>query len=490
MQILANTISGEQRPPRSRDYLDVIEPATGEVLARVPHSDVEDVNDAVDAARRAFPAWSETPASERSARLLKLADLIDDSLEMLAQLESRNCGKPITAARSVDIPRSAANFRFFATAILHTQGQWHATDTPAVGGPMSAMNYTLRKPRGVAGLISPWNLPLYLLSWKIAPAIAAGCTCVCKPSEVTPVTAAALGELCGRAGLPPGVVNIVHGTGVNAGAALVKHDDVTTLSFTGSTAVGRWIGREAGERLKRVSLELGGKNPLLIFPDADLNEALDTMVRAAFSNQGQICLCSSRLLVHRSILPTVRERLVAMVKALTPDDPSLPATRFGALTSRAHLEKVESMVEQARGLGARVLTGGSRVEPMTLPERCRRGFFYQPTVLEGLDPSCAVEKEEIFGPVLSLQPFDDEDHAVALANGTSYGLSATIFTRDLGRAHRLARRIDAGVTWINCWMVRDLRTPFGGVKASGVGREGGDEALRFFTEPTNICIRM
>jgi aminomuconate-semialdehyde/2-hydroxymuconate-6-semialdehyde dehydrogenase len=490
MQILANTIDGEQRPPRSRDYLEVIEPATGEVMAKVPHSDVEDVNDAVDAARRAFGAWSQTPASERSARLLRLADLIDESLEPLAQLESQNCGKPIAAARSVDIPRSAANFRFFATAILHTQGQWHATDTPAVGGPMSAMNYTLRKPRGVAGLISPWNLPLYLLTWKIAPAIAAGCTCVCKPSEVTPATAAALGELCGRAGLPPGVVNIVHGAGAHAGAALVKHDDVTTLSFTGSTAVGRWIGREAGERLKRVSLELGGKNPLLLFPDADLDEALETIIRAAFSNQGQICLCSSRLLVHRSILPAVRERLVAMVKALVPGDPSLAATRFGALTSRQHLEKVESLVEQARALGGRVLTGGSRVEPLTLPERCRRGFFYLPTVIEGLDPHCAVEREEIFGPVLSVQAFDDEDHAVALANGTSYGLSATILTRDLARAHRLARRIDAGVIWINCWMVRDLRTPFGGVKASGVGREGGDEALRFFTEPANICIRL
>ncbi|MCE7974626.1 MAG: aldehyde dehydrogenase [Leptolyngbya sp. PLA1] len=485
---LANFIDNQHLPPASGEYLDVFEPATGEVYAHAPRSDAADVELAVAAAQRAFPAWAATPAAERARLMFRLADLIDENLDALAAAESRDTGKPISLARTVDIPRSASNFRFFAGAILHSGGDFHETDQPAVGGPLHALNYTLRRPRGVAGLISPWNLPLYLLSWKIAPAIATGNTCVAKPSEVTPVTASMLGHLVSQAGIPHGVVNILHGEGRPCGSTLIEHPSVPTLSFTGSTAVGKWIAAAAGERLKRVSLELGGKNPFIIFPDADLDAAVSTALRAAFTNQGQVCLCGSRLLVHASVFQRVLDGMLAGVASLRPADPSDPATTFGALVSKPHLDKVARIVDQARALGATIHCGGTR--PASLPARCRSGFFYEPTIISGLDPSCSVERDEIFGPVVTLQPFETDEEALALANGTDYGLAASVFTSGLTRAHRLAEQLHAGVVWINCWMVRDLRTPFGGMKASGVGREGGAEALRFFTEPRNVCIRI
>jgi aminomuconate-semialdehyde/2-hydroxymuconate-6-semialdehyde dehydrogenase len=486
---LANFINNEHRPPAAGEYLSLIEPATGQVVGRVPDSGIADIDAAVAAADAAFASWSGLPAAERSRLLLRLADLIDANLDRLADAESRDTGKPITLAREVDIPRSAANFRYFATAILHTSSDLHAFDGGGVPGGISALNHTLRSPRGVAGLISPWNLPLYLLTWKIAPALATGNTAVCKPSEVTPLTAFLLGELAAEAGLPPGVLNIVHGRGPTAGAALVTHDRVPTISFTGSTAVGRWIGRECGERLKRVSLELGGKNPFIVCQDADLDAAVATAVRAGFTNQGQICLCGSRLLLHESIAGAFLERFVAGVKALTIGDPGDSKTRFGALTSREHLAKVESYVQMAVDLGGRILCGGSRVDPATLPPRCRRGLFFAPTVIDGLASDCRVETEEIFGPVVTTQRFKTEDEALRLANGTPYGLAAVVFSQDISRVSRLSTGLHAGIVWVNCWMVRDLRTPFGGAKQSGVGREGGLEALRFFTEPKNVCVR-
>lgn len=490
MLTLTNFIDGKQVPPSGGAYIESFEPATGRAFARVPASDARDVDAAVDAATRAFSSWASTPAATRSAMLLRLADAIDANLAALAQAESRDTGKPVSLARSVDIPRSAANLRFFATAILHAQGEMHDFDGGGVPGGVPAINYTLRRPRGVAGCISPWNLPLYLLTWKIAPALATGNTVVAKPSEVTPLTASLLADLSAQAGLPPGVLNIVHGPGSDAGAALVRHPCVPTITFTGSTGVGRWIGQTCGEMLKRVSLELGGKNPLVVFADSDVDDAIEHASRAAFSNQGQICLCGSRVLVERSIFDRVRDGLVARARALRIGDPRDEATQFGALVSEGHLAKVAGMVEEARVAGGVIRCGGARVDPANLPERCRGGYFYQPTVIDGLDPACRVEQEEIFGPVVTMQAFEDEAQAVALANGTRFGLAATVFTRDVGRAHRVAGALRAGIVWVNCWMVRDLRTPFGGMGQSGVGREGGLEALRFFAEPKNVCVRL
>lgn len=500
MQQVANFVDGKR--VMAAATLTKVDPATGRESARVSDSSAAEVDAAVRAARRAFAGWSATPAAERSRVLMRLADLIDANLESLAAAESADTGKPLWLARSLDIPRSAANFRFFAGAILHTSGEMYQTDAPppsqavgagvgaGAGAALRAINYTLRSPRGVAGLISPWNLPLYLLSWKIAPALATGNTAVCKPSEVTPTTATMLAELGMEAGLPAGVLNIVHGSGATAGAALVEHPEVPAISFTGSTAVGKWIGARAGGMLKRVSLELGGKNPFVIFPDAAMTEAVEVACRAAFANQGQVCLCGSRLLVHRSCFEHVKSAVVRHAESLRVGDPMDGGSQQGALVSRAHLEKVHGLVQKARELGATLHCGGAPVPPERLPERCKGGFFYAPTVLSGLDPMCSVEQEEIFGPVVSLQAFESEDEAVALANSTKYGLAASVFTADLSRAHRVAERLEAGIVWVNCWMLRDLRTPFGGAKQSGVGREGGSEALRFFTEPKNVCVRV
>jgi aminomuconate-semialdehyde/2-hydroxymuconate-6-semialdehyde dehydrogenase len=480
---VANFVNGRQFTPQGGQYLDNIEPATGKVIGRVPDSDASDVEAAVAAAKEAFPAWASTPAEQRSRILMRIADLIEARLEELAKAESIDAGKPISAARNIDIPRAAANFRFFAGAILHSESAFHDSDGQAI-------NYTLRRPRGVAGLISPWNLPLYLFTWKIAPAIATGNTAVGKPSEITPTTAHMLGEICNEAGLPPGVLNIVHGRGAQAGAAVITHPDVPTISFTGSTAVGKWIAEHAGPMFKRVALEMGGKNPFVIFADAKMPDALDTAARAAFSNAGQICLCGSRLLVERSIFGQVVAGMVERAKAQRIGDPLDPVTQQGALVSRPHYEKVDSYVKLARELGGHIHCGGGPVASSQLSERCREGFFYQPTVITGLSADCRVEQEEIFGPVVTISPFDSEQEALARANDTPYGLAATLWTSDLSRAHRFSAGLQSGIIWVNCWMMRDLRTPFGGMKQSGVGREGGWDAVRFFTEPKNVCVKL
>jgi len=472
---LGNFIGSEFRAPASGLYFDDVNPATTEVIAEVPDSDERDIGDAVRAAKAAFPAWSRTPAAERSRLLLKLADLVEQNLDELARMESIDNGKTLSLAKKLDIPRAVLNFRFFATAILHQASEAHVTDA-------IALNYTLRQPLGVVGLISPWNLPLYLLSWKIAPAIASGNTCVAKPSELTPLTANRLAELSIEAGIPPGVINIVHGYGAKAGRALTSHDDVAAISFTGGTVTGAAVAANAAPRFKKISLELGGKNPNLIFADADLNDAVATSIRSSFWNQGEICLCGSRIFVERAIHDVFVERFVAATKKLRIGDPLDNASDIGALISDAHLRKVMGYIDLAKQEGGTIVAGGNRVD--------RPGYFVEPTIVTRLGCDCRVLQEEIFGPVVTITPFDDEEEAIRFANSTRYGLSATVWTRDLSRAHRVAAALDSGTVWINCWLLRDLRVPFGGMKESGVGREGGFDSLTFFTEAKNVCVKI
>ncbi len=471
---LTHWIDGEAREAASGRWLEVFDPATGQAFAEVARGDDADTLRAVAAACNALPAWAALPNAERARWMEKLADALEARLDEFAHAESRDGGKPIKLAREIEIPRAISNLRFFAHAATQFSSESHHGQ--------AGLNYTLRQPLGVVATISPWNLPLYLLTWKIAPALAAGNTVVAKPSEVTPQTATLLGELAADIGLPKGVLNIVHGLGPEVGEPLLTHPDVKAVSFTGSTAVGQRIAGITAPMLKKVSLELGGKNPTLVFADSDWRRHMDVIVRSAFQNSGQICLCGSRILVERGIYNTFRDAFVQHALALRVGDPIDEDNQLGPLVSQAHFDKVVAAIQRARDEGGNVLCGGEALD--------RPGWFVAPTVIDGLGPGCATNREEIFGPVATLQAFDDDAEALALANAGDYGLATSIWTRDLERAHRFAADIRAGIVWINCWLQRDLRTPFGGMGRSGLGREGGMEAMRFFTEPKNVCIAL
>ena len=480
MQKIQNYINGELVAPIGGQYMDNMDPSRGKVYSLIPDSDEKDVEIAIKAAKAAFPSWSVTPKDVRAAYIMKIADLIDANLERLAKAESLDNGKPLHLSKTVDIPRAAANFRFYGTGIMHYSAQSHSMED-------SAVNYTLRQPVGVAGCISPWNLPLYLFSWKIAPALAAGCTVVAKPSEVTPMTAYLLSELCIEAGLPKGVLNIVHGLGHKVGSAIVSHKDVPVISFTGGTKTGADIARVAAPMFKKMSLELGGKNPNIIFADCDYDKMLSTTMLSSFANQGQICLCGSRIFVERPIYEKFKNDFVEKTKKLTVGEPFGEKTKIGAVVSKPHQEKVLSYVELAKEEGGKVLCGGHKI---VLEGEFENGYYIAPTIIEGLTYDCRTNQEEIFGPVVTIMPFDTEEEVLMYANSTIYGLASTVWTENLTRAHRVAQNLHTGIVWVNCWLLRDLRTPFGGVKSSGVGREGGFEAIEFFTEPKNVCIKL
>jgi len=478
MITIENYINGELVAPVEGKYLDNYNPSKGEVYSQIPNSQANDVEKAVKAASEAFPEWSKTPKNERSKILVRLANLIDENLEELAKAEAMDNGKPYSLATRVDIPRASANIRFFATAILHNASESHHMEE-------GFTNFTLNHPLGVVGCISPWNLPLYLFTWKIAPAIASGCTVVAKPSEVTPMTAYLFSKLCIEAGIPKGVLNIVHGLGAHAGDAIVSHPKVKAISFTGGTATGKIIGRKAADSFKKTSLELGGKNPNIIFADCDFDKMLSTTLHSSFANQGQICLCGSRIFIEKPIYEKFKNALVEKLKTHTVGDPFNKETRMGALVSEDHLNKVLGYVSLAEEEGGTVLFGGNR---LTIAGS-ENGYYMEPTVIEGLNYNCRTNQEEIFGPVVTLTPFETEEEVLEYANSTQYGLAATVWTENLSRAHRVSQELESGIVWVNCWLVRDLRTPFGGVKNSGLGREGGFRALEFFTEPKNVCIK-
>lgn len=477
---LKNYINGKLIDPISNKYLNNFEPATGKIYSTIPDSDEQDVELAYQAANLAFQEWSITPKEKRSEYLLKIANLIEANIDKLSLAESIDNGKPLKLAKTIDIPRAASNFHFYGTGILHYASQSHSMEN-------SAINYTLKQPAGVVGCISPWNLPLYLFSWKIAPALASGCTVVAKPSEITPMTAYLLSQICIEAGLPNGVLNIVHGLGSKVGNAIVSHKNIPLISFTGGTETGKKIALVAAPMFKKLSLELGGKNPNIIFADCDYDKMLSTTILSSFSNQGQICLCGSRIFIERKIYEKFKIDFVAKTNKLLIGNPLKEETKIGAIVSKEHQNKILSYINLARLEGGKIICGGNAILGKG---DFIDGYYIEPTIIEGLSYDCKINQEEIFGPVVTITPFDTEEEVLMMANSTIYGLACTIWTNNINVAHRLANNIHAGIVWINCWMLRDLRTPFGGVKASGVGREGGFEVLDFFTETKNVCIKL
>ncbi len=478
MKTIANFINGIETIPESGQYLNNFNPSNGQIYSLIPDSDERDVEKSFQAADSAFESWSKTSPETKFKILNRIAELIDEKNEELASAESIDQGKPLWLAKT-EITRSAQNFRFFATASMQFASESHTMEGHAI-------NYTIKSPIGVVGCISPWNLPLYLFTWKIAPALATGNCVVAKPSEITPMTAYLLGDICNEAGLPPGVLNIVHGLGPKVGNAIVSHPKINVISFTGGTATGKHIASVAAPMFKKLSLELGGKNPNIIFADCNFEKAVKESVRSSFLNQGEICLCGSRILIERSIYDKFKTAFLIEVNKQTVGNPLLNETKIGAIVSQSHFEKILGYLEIAKEEGGNILYGGQAINP----EGFENGWYISPTVIENLGFDSRCNQEEIFGPVVTLAPFDSEEEALAMANSTQYGLACSVWTENLTKAHRLAANIHCGIVWINCWLLRDLRTPFGGMKQSGVGREGGWNAMNFFTEQKNVCVKL
>ena len=475
-----NFIGGVFVDAQDERTINNINPATGQVIGTITRSNASDVDAAVHAASLVQSEWSRLTMLERADWLDKIADGLERRKEELAQRESRDTGKPLALARRVDAQRSIDNFRFFA--------DFARKQEPEVFEMSDATNIVHRNSIGTVGLITPWNLPLYLLSWKVAPALLMGNTIVAKPSEMTPLTATLLCEVSSEIGLPAGVLNVVHGYGPEVGQAILEHPKIRAISFTGGTATGRHVAATAAPMFKKLSLELGGKNATIILDDADLELAVDGAMRAGFTNGGQVCLCGSRILVHASIADRFIAQLVERVNGMICGDPGDDATHIGALISQEHLQKVESYIELGLEEGGTILTGGTR-EMTSIPDVNPDGAFLRPTIIDGLSHTSRTSTEEIFGPVVTIHRFESDEEAIAMANATEYGLAGSIWSKDTERAHALAQNIETGIIWVNTWLHRDLRTPFGGVKNSGVGREGGIWSLGFFSEPLNVCIK-
>ena len=480
MKKIKNYINGKLVEPINKKFIDNLNPSTGKKYSLIPDSQKEDVLLAVNSAKKAFFSWKKKTKKERYELLMCLAKNIELNFKELVEAESFDTGKPEWLTKSVDIPRCSENIRFFATASLHFDSKFHEMDGVAI-------NYTLKEPVGVVGAISPWNLPLYLLTWKIAPALAAGNTVVAKPSEITPYTAYLFSKICIKSGIPPGVINIVHGLGGSVGEEIVKNKDVPIITFTGGTKTGRRIASIAAKNFKKLSLELGGKNPNIVFSDTDIKKAVEWAIKSSFLNQGQVCLCGSRLFVERPIYEEFKRLFVEKTLDLIVGDPKKEETFLGSVVSRAHMKNILKKISEAKKLGGKILTGGKR---KLLGGKFKNGYFLEPTIIENLSYLSKTNQEEIFGPVVCLIPFESEDDVVKMANSTNYGLSASVFTNNISRGHRVAAKIKSGVIWINSWLIRDLRIPFGGMKSSGLGREGGFGSLDFFTEQKNVCLKI
>ena len=462
------------------ETLTNLNPATGQTIGTIARSKDADIEEAVKAAASAQEAWSSLDMLERAMWLDRLADGLEARKEELAHRESRDTGKPLALARRVDAQRSIDNFRFFA--------DFARTQEPEVFEMRDATNFVHRNPVGTVGLITPWNLPLYLLSWKVAPALLMGNTVVAKPSELTPLTANLMCEVASEIGLPTGVLNVVHGYGPEVGQAILDLPSIRAISFTGGTATGRHVAASAAPMFKKLSLELGGKNATIILDDADLDVAVNGALRAGFTNGGQVCLCGSRILVHASIAEKFTSKFIQLVDEMICGSPEDESTQIGALISQEHMEKVESYIRLGIEEGGNVLSGGTR-EMTGQVGPSPEGAFLRPTVIDGLQHTSRTATEEIFGPVVTIHRFESDEEAIEIANSTEYGLAGSIWSNDTDRAHKIAQKIQTGIVWVNTWLHRDLRTPFGGVKNSGLGREGGAWSLGFFSEPLNVCIK-